>query len=112
MSRIRGKDTEPERIVRSTLHRAGYRFRLHSCNLPVIPTSFCLDVARLSLCTVFWHRHAGCRLAYSPKTRRQFWRQKFENTVRRDRRISRTLRDLGWKVVTVWSAKQGAHHSG
>ena len=53
----------------------------------------------------FWHRHSGCRLAYMPKTRPDFWRVKFESNVRRDREVSRLLRKLGWQIVTVWECE-------
>src|SRR5262245_45810086 len=78
MSRIRGKDTGPEMTVRRLLHRLGYRFRLHTRDLPGRP-----DIVFRSRRTVifvhgcFWHRH-DCRFAYVPKTRRQFWKTKFD----------------------------------
>jgi len=106
MSRIRGKDTAPERQVRSVLHRAGYRFRLHRKDLPGRP-----DIVLPKYRTVvfvhgcFWHRHPGCRFAYSPKSRIAFWQKKFDANVERDRRNSRELRRLGWKVVTVWECE-------
>ena len=106
MSRIRGKNTVPEKQVRSALHRAGYRFRLHSKQLPGRP-----DVVLPKYCTVvfvhgcFWHRHKGCRYAYTPKSRVAFWKAKFDSNVERDRRNVRELRRLGWKVVKVWECE-------
>jgi len=106
MSRIRGRDTGPELLVRSALHRAGYRFRLHRKDLPGRP-----DVVLPKYRTIvfvhgcFWHRHAGCRLAYTPKSRAAFWNAKFEANVERDRRNARELHRLGWKVVTVWECE-------
>ena len=106
MSRIRGKDTAPERLVRSALHRAGYRFRLHPKALPGHP-----DIVLPKYRTVvlvhgcFWHRHKGCRFAYTPKSRTAFWNAKFDANVERDRRTARELRRLGWKVVTVWECE-------
>lgn len=103
MSRIRGRDTAPENLVRSTLHRAGYRFRLHRRDLPGRP-----DIVLSKYRTVvfvhgcFWHRHAGCRFAYTPKSRVDFWTAKFHANVERDRRNAFALRRLGWRVVTVW----------
>jgi DNA mismatch endonuclease (patch repair protein) len=108
MSRIRGKDTEPEKLVRSALHRAGYRFRLHSKQFPGRP-----DIMLPKHRTVvfvhgcFWHRHRGCRFAYTPKSRIAFWNAKFDGNVARDRRNARELRKLGWKVVTVWECEAG-----
>ena len=106
MSRIRSRDTQPEKQVRSALHRAGYRFRLHSKKLPGRP-----DVMLPKYRTVvfvhgcFWHRHNRCRFAYTPKSRVEFWNEKFRGNVERDRRNARELRRLGWKVVTVWECQ-------
>ena len=103
MSRIRGKDTKPERLVRSLLHRMGYRFRLHRKDLPGRP-----DIVLPKYRTVifvhgcFWHRHTGCRYAYTPKSRIDFWKRKFRDNVRRDRRSCRELEATGWTVVVVW----------
>ena len=108
MSQIRGRDTAPEKQVRSVLHRAGYRFRLHSKRLLGHP-----DVVLPKYRTVvfvhgcFWHRHKGCRFAYAPKSRVAFWKAKFQSNVERDRRNARELRGLGWKVVTIWECDAG-----
>lgn len=106
MSRIRGKDTTPERAVRSMVHGLGYRFRLHGRDLPGRP-----DLVLPRLRTVifvhgcFWHRHARCRYATTPATRRAFWLEKFEHNVERDRRTAAALRRLGWSVITVWECQ-------
>lgn len=104
MSRIRGRDTKPEIQVRSLLHRMGYRFRVCRTDLPGKP-----DIVLPKHKTVvfvhgcFWHRHKGCRFAYTPKSRSKFWASKFEANVKRDREVSRQLRRLGWKVLIVWT---------
>lgn len=106
MSRIRGTDTTPERLVRSALHRLGFRFRLSKSRLPGRP-----DVVLPRHRTVvfvhgcFWHRHRDCRFAYTPKSNLRFWERKFAENVERDRRTTRKLRSLGWKVVTVWECE-------
>jgi DNA mismatch endonuclease (patch repair protein) len=106
MSRILSKDTLPELFVRSLLHRLGYRFRLHRKDLPGKP-----DVVLPKYSTVlfvhgcFWHRHKQCRYAYSPKSNRIFWDNKFETNVARDLRNQRLLRKLGWKVLYVWECE-------
>ena len=103
MSRIRGKNTKPELILRSLLHRAGYRFRLHAPDLPGKP-----DIVLPKYRTIifvhgcFWHRHEGCANATMPKSRTEFWEEKFRRTVERDEMKQRQLEELGWKVVTVW----------
>lgn len=102
MARIRGANTKPEIFVRSALHRAGFRFRIHPRALPGRP-----DIVLPKHRTVvfvhgcFWHRH-GCRLASEPASRRAFWREKFARNVARDRRTAQALRRAGWRVLTVW----------
>ena len=106
MSRIRGKDTTPERLVRSALHRMGYRFRLHRKDLPGKP-DIVLPKHRVVIFVhgCFWHRHPRCRYATTPKTNRTFWNAKFKANIERDRRVRRELRKLGWKVVVVWECQ-------
>lgn len=106
MSRIRGKDTGPEKLMRSLLHRAGYRFRLHDKKLPGRP-----DIVLKKYRTVvfvhgcFWHRHPGCRKTTTPSTRTEFWKTKFDKTVERDRRKAKELEAMGWRVITVWECE-------
>lgn len=103
MARIRGTNTAPERVFRSGLHRAGFRFRLHSRALPgrpdlVLPKYYA--VAFVHGC--FWHRHPGCADAATPKTRSDFWVQKLNGNRRRDARQIRALLKAGWRVLIVW----------
>jgi DNA mismatch endonuclease, patch repair protein len=106
MSRIPAKNTRPELKVRSMLHRSGYRFRLHVAELPGRP-----DIVLPKWKTIvfvngcFWHRHKGCKFAYSPKTRQAFWQQKFRENVKRDARKALALGALGWRVETVWECE-------
>jgi DNA mismatch endonuclease (patch repair protein) len=106
MSRIRGKHTKPEIAVRSFLHRAGFRFRLHVSNLPGRP-----DIVLPKYKTVifvhgcFWHHHGGCKQAVYPKKRQNFWRTKIDGAVLRDKRAAKLLRRSGWKVVTLWECE-------
>ena len=106
MSRIRGADTRRELIVRRLVHSLGYRFRLHRRDLPGSP-----DLAFPSRRKVvfvhgcFWHRHSGCRLAYTPKSNREFWVKKFATNRVRDRRAIRQLRAAGWDALIVWECE-------
>lgn len=106
MSRIKGKNTKPELKVRSMLHRLGYRFRLHRKDLPGSP-----DIVLPKYKTVFfvhgcyWHRHEGCRFAYNPKSRVEFWTKKFKENVKRDQKNLAALGGLGWKVVVIWECE-------
>lgn len=106
MSRIKSKDTTPERIVRSFLHRNGFRFRLHVKNLPGKP-----DIVLSKYKTVievrgcFWHRHNGCKDATMPSTHTEFWQKKFAENVVRDQRSEQALKELGWQVIIIWECE-------
>lgn len=106
MSHIRSRDTSPERIVRSMLHRMGYRFRICVKSLPGHP-----DIVLPKYGTVifvhgcFWHQHPGCRYATMPATRRRFWKQKFKANRERDERVTRSLEVYGWRVLVVWECE-------
>ena len=106
MAAVRGKDTTPERVVRSLLHRLGVRFRLHRKDLPGRP-DIVLPGRRLAIFVhgCFWHRHAGCRRTTSPASNREYWQAKFRANRARDRRHEKTLTDLGWRVVVLWECE-------
>lgn len=106
MSRIRSGNTKPERLVRSLLHRIGYRFRLHRKDLPGRP-DIVLPGRRAVVLVhgCYWHRHPGCRFAYTPKSNLAFWQAKFNENVNRDQRQYGQLRELGWSVITVWECE-------
>jgi DNA mismatch endonuclease (patch repair protein) len=106
MSSIRGKDTRPELRVRSHLHRAGLRFRLHVRELPGSP-----DLVRprhrvaIFVNGCYWHRHPRCSRATTPRTNVEFWMTKFAGNVARDRRKTAELRKLGWRVIVCWECR-------
>jgi len=106
MSRIKSKNTSPERLVRSMIHALGYRFRIHTDKLPGKP-----DIALARLKTVvfvhgcYWHRHPGCSLAYTPKTRTEFWEKKFSSNVLRDNHVANEILKLSWRILTVWECE-------
>lgn len=106
MSRIRGTNTGPEKKLRSLLHRAGYRFRIHYRRLPGSP-DIVLPRYRTAVFVhgCFWHRHPGCRNATTPGSRTDFWSAKFEGTVARDKAKAAQLEAAGWQVVTVWECE-------
>ncbi len=106
MSQIKGRNTRPELRLRSLLHRAGFRFRLHAKQLPGRP-DVVLPKYRTAIFVhgCFWHRHPGCRNTTTPSTRREFWQEKFDGNVRRDARNCAALEATGWTVVTVWDCE-------
>ena len=109
MSRIKARHTEPEIAVRRIAHGLGLRFRLHRKDLPGCPDLvFPRFRAAVFVHGCFWHRHAGCRYAYTPKTRVAFWTEKFSRNVARDRRAAEALRTRGWRVLVIWECEAGS----
>lgn len=107
MSRIRGKDTAPELVVRRLLHSLGYRFRLHRRDLPGTPDIVFPSRRKVVFVNgCFWHAH-GCRIGRPPKTRLDFWEPKLQCTRQRDRSNRRRLRSRGWDVLTIWQCEVG-----
>jgi DNA mismatch endonuclease (patch repair protein) len=106
MSRIAGKNTKPEVLLRSLLHRQGFRFRLHGKHLPGKP-DIVLPRYRAVIFVngCFWHRHKNCKYAYTPKSRQEFWLNKFEATIQRDRKEQEILGNMGWQVLVVWECE-------
>ncbi len=106
MSRIKGKDTKPELLLRSLLHKRGFRFRIHDKRLPGKP-----DIVLPRYRTVilvhgcFWHRHPNCQYASTPKSRQKFWLNKFEKTIQRDKGQAAMLEEMGWHLIVVWECE-------
>ena len=106
MSAIKSKNTKPEIKVRKVLHSMGYRFRLHSKDLPGSP-----DIVLPKYKTVifvhgcFWHRHKNCKYASTPKTRQEFWNKKFKTNIERDLEIQEKIKNLDWRSVVIWECE-------
>ena len=106
MSRVRSRDTKPEKIVRSVLFSMGFRFRLCQKNLPGKP-----DIVLKKYKTVifvhgcFWHGHENCKNARIPKSNIDFWKGKIERNKQRFEEVSRQLRAQGWNVVVIWECE-------
>lgn len=106
MSRIGGKDTKPEEIVRKYLFSKGFRYRKNVRNLPGSP-----DLVLPKYRTVvfvngcFWHGHEGCKYFVWPKSNAEFWRKKIEANISRDQRKEAQLKDMGWNVLVVWECE-------
>ena len=106
MSRIKGKNTKPEMLVRRFLHAQGFRYRLHDKKLPGKP-----DVVLAKYRTVifvhgcFWHGHAHCKYYVIPKTRTDWWLSKINGNIANDEKAILALKELGWKVINVWECQ-------
>lgn len=106
MSRIRGKDTKIEVIVRQYLFSQGFRFRKNDKRYPGRP-----DIVLPKYHTIifvngcFWHQHEGCKSATIPKTRPDFWKEKLGRNVANDRKNTQQLESMGWNVITVWECE-------
>lgn len=106
MSRIKGKDTKPELLVRKALHAYGFRYRLHVKNLPGKP-----DIVLPKWKTVifvhgcFWHQHEGCKDATIPNARREWWLEKLGKNVTNDEKNKNILENNGWCVIVLWECE-------
>jgi DNA mismatch endonuclease, patch repair protein len=106
MRLVTSADTRPEIAVRSLLHRMGFRFRLYRKDLPGTPDVVLPKWRAIVLIHgCFWHRHPRCRKATTPKSRVDFWKNKFDANVKRDRDVRRRLKRLGWRVCIVWQCE-------
>lgn len=106
MSRIRGKNTKPEILVRKFLHSKGLRFRLHQANLPGKP-----DIILKKYNTIifvhgcFWHRHPGCKYALMPRSNKAYWESKLFKNAENDRKVISQLRKFNYKVIVIWECQ-------
>lgn len=106
MSRIKGKDTKPEMLVRKFLHANGFRYRLHVKDLPGKP-----DIVLPKYKTVifvhgcFWHGHESCKYYVVPKTKTEWWLNKINTNIANDIKAINALKEAGWKVITLWECE-------
>lgn len=103
MSRIRSADTKPELLVRKALYHQGYRYHLKDKIIGIQP-DIILRKQNIAIFVhgCFWHQHAGCKLAYTPKSRTEFWKLKFNQNMERDRRVIMKLQFEGWRIAVIW----------
>lgn len=108
MSRIRGKDTKPETMVRRSLHRLGYRYSVHGQGLPGKPDLVFTNRKKVVFVHgCFWHNHKrrSCKISHIPKSRIEYWKDKFEKTRKRDKANIDKLEALGWSTIVVWECE-------
>lgn len=106
MSKVKGRDTKPERLVRSLLHGMGYRFRLHRRDLPGNP-DIVLPKHRKVIFVhgCFWHGHEDCSRSKRPTSNRMFWDEKLNKNIQRDKSNILTLRNMGWTPLIIWTCE-------
>lgn len=106
MSRIKGKNTQPEELVRKYLFSKGFRYRKNDKRYPGKP-----DIVISKYKTIifvngcFWHKHEGCKYFVWPKTNQDFWKNKIETNVQRDQNNYAELEAQGWKVIVIWECE-------
>lgn len=106
MSRIRSKDTKPEKVVRKILTKLGFKYRLHNAGLPGKP-----DIVISKIKTVvfingcFWHQHKNCRHQATPKTNVKYWTSKLKRNVEKQKKDIKLLKKEGWKVAIIWECE-------
>jgi DNA mismatch endonuclease (patch repair protein) len=108
MGLVKSKNTKPELLVRSLVHKLGYRFRLHRKDVPGHPDLvFSKRKKVIFVHGCFWHRHPdpACKLTRWPKTRLQFWQAKFEANRQRDLKVQEALRAAGWSFLEIWECQ-------
>lgn len=106
MSKVRGKDTKPEVLVRSLVHRMGFRFRLHNAKLPGKPDIVLKKHRKIIFVHgCFWHQHPGCKHADRPTSNVDYWNRKLDRTIERDKNTMRSLKKNGWKVLIIWECE-------
>ncbi|MHB1370499.1 MAG: very short patch repair endonuclease [Pseudomonadaceae bacterium] len=106
MSRVKGKNTAPELVVRRLVFGMGYRYRLHLKNLPGRPDLAFLGRKKVIFVNgCFWHGHTGCRYGQLPKTRLEYWQDKIERNKKRDEENIYSLETSGWQVLTIWQCE-------
>ncbi len=106
MALVRNRDTKPELTVRRLVHGMGYRYALHSSDLPGKPDLVLRSRGKvIFIHGCFWHRHTNCSLARMPKSRLEFWKPKLEGNRVRDARNKRALWRAGWRVLTIWECE-------
>ena len=110
MTKVKSKNTAPEKKVRTLLHRLGYRFRLHRKNLPGKPDIvFPKHKLIIFVHGCFWHQHKNCKKAKRPKSRTDYWDNKLQKNITRDKSNQKKLQKLGWRCEIIWECETKHH---
>lgn len=112
MRRVKGRDTKPELLVRSIIHRMGLRFRVCRRDLPGNPDIVLPRHKKIIFVHgCFWHGHTRCARSKRPTTNASFWDNKLDGNIARDQRLRRELRRTGWQVLIVWQCETRKPHA-
>lgn len=106
MSRVRGKNTKPELVIRKLLFLMGFRYRLHLKDLPGKPDIVFTKKRKIIFVHgCFWHQHKNCSKSTIPKTKPDWWREKLERNILRDTHVERSLAQRGWSILVIWECE-------
>lgn len=106
MGKVKGKNTKPELIVRSMLHKMGYRFRLYRKDLPGNPDIILPKLKKVIFVNgCFWHGHENCKRSKRPTTNSDFWNEKLNKNIHRDKKNIEELNNKGWNSLMVWTCE-------
>lgn len=106
MGRVKGRDTKPEMLVRSIIHRMGFRFRLHRKDLPGKPDIVLPKYKKaVFIHGCFWHGHKNCPRAARPTSNIDFWNRKIDGNIKRDANAQKELKAMSWKILVVWQCQ-------
>ena len=106
MARVKSKNTKPEIYFRKLLWHKGFRYRMNYKNLPGSPDIYLSKYkAAIFINGCFWHMHKNCKYSTIPKNNHDFWKEKLEENIKRDKRNYRKLEDMGIRVIIVWGCE-------
>jgi DNA mismatch endonuclease (patch repair protein) len=106
MSKISGKNTKPELIIRRILRNLGIRYRLHKGDIPGKPDIVLKKYNKvIFIHGCFWHGHEGCKRSKRPETNKEFWNRKIDRNIERDKENEKQLYESGWDVIVIWQCQ-------
>lgn len=106
MARVKSKNTKPEIFLRKLLWHRGFRYRVNYKNLPGSPDIYILKYkVAIFVNGCFWHMHENCKYSSIPKSNHDFWKNKLERNVERDKKNYAQLKNMGIKVIVVWGCE-------
>lgn len=104
MSRIKGRDTKPEVVVRKYLYSRGFRYRVNTKIYGKPDLVFTNKKIAVFVHGCFWHQH-GCSDTYRPKTNKKFWNNKLDQNIKRDKKVKKKLKEEGWETIYIWECE-------